>query len=171
LFPSRKNKGHCTEILQGSTGIPQSPEPEQQIMPTPKTGTRKSGFQAALRFLNVLMRARNIHNSPISNTENNAKAFLLSHQIKEIDMANVQVKVDDWLRTEAQSVANSMGIDLASAVCLFLTQMVREKGLPFRPTADPFYSPENQEVLKKSIKQLDAGQTVTKNLAELESME
>ncbi|GHU33432.1 hypothetical protein AGMMS50256_25340 [Betaproteobacteria bacterium] len=86
-------------------------------------------------------------------------------------MANVQVKVDDYLRAEAQSVANSMGIDLASAVRLFLTQMVREKGLPFRPTADPFYSSENQDALKKSIKQLEAGQTVTKSLAELESME
>jgi antitoxin component of RelBE/YafQ-DinJ toxin-antitoxin module len=53
---------------------------------------------------------------------------------------------------------------------LFLTQMVRENGLPFRPTADPFYSAKNQAELAKSIAQLNAGQTVTKTLAELEAM-
>ena len=85
-------------------------------------------------------------------------------------MANVQVRVDENLRAQAQAVATSMGLDLASAVRLFLTQMVRENGLPFQPKADPFYSIQNQAELKKSIEQLNSGQTVTKTLAELEAM-
>lgn len=85
-------------------------------------------------------------------------------------MANVQVKVDDHLRDTAQAVAASMGLDLASAVRIFLTQMVRENGLPFKPVGDPFYSERNLAALDKSIVQLNAGQTVTKTLAELESM-
>ena len=85
-------------------------------------------------------------------------------------MPNVQVRVDENLRARAQTVAASMGLDLASAVRIFLTQMVRENGLPFRPTADPFYSAKNQAELEKSIAQLNAGQTVTKTLAELEAM-
>ena len=85
-------------------------------------------------------------------------------------MANVQVKVDDHLRDTAQAVAASMGLDLASAVRIFLTQMVRENGLPFKPTGDPFYSERNMAALDKSIAQLNAGQTVAKTLDELESM-
>jgi DNA-damage-inducible protein J len=85
-------------------------------------------------------------------------------------MANVQVKVDDGLRAQAQAVAANMGIDLASAVRLFLTQMVRENGLPFRPYADPFFSAKNQAALQKSVTQLDDGQTVTKTINELENM-
>lgn len=85
-------------------------------------------------------------------------------------MANVQVKVDDALRDNAQAVAASMGLDLASAVRMFLTQMVRENGLPFKPVGDPFYSERNQAALAKSVAQLKAGQTVSKTLAELESM-
>lgn len=85
-------------------------------------------------------------------------------------MANVQVKVDDHLRDTAQAVAASMGLDLASAVRIFLTQMVRENGLPFKPGGDPFYSEQNLAALEKSIGQLGVGQTVTKTLAELESM-
>jgi DNA-damage-inducible protein J len=85
-------------------------------------------------------------------------------------MASLQVRIDDHLRDKAQMIAQDMGIDLTTAVRLFLTQMVRENGLPFRPKADPFYSAGNQAVLKKAIAELDAGKMVTKTLDELEGM-
>jgi DNA-damage-inducible protein J len=85
-------------------------------------------------------------------------------------MANVQVRVDENLRAQAQTVAASMGLDLASAVRLFLTQMVRENGLPFRPQAEPFYSARNQAALEKAVAELDSGKTVTRTLDELEGM-
>ena len=85
-------------------------------------------------------------------------------------MPNVQVRIDENLRAQAQAVAASMGIDLASAVRMFLTQMVRENRLPFQPTGDPFYSAKNQAALEKSIADLNAGKMITKNLEELESM-
>ncbi len=72
-------------------------------------------------------------------------------------MANVQVRVDDNLRAQAQAVANSMGMDLASAVRIFLTHMVRENGLPFRPVGDPFYSAQNQAHLAKVVEDLNNG--------------
>lgn len=70
-------------------------------------------------------------------------------------MANIQVRVDDNLRIQAQAVANSMGMDLPSAVRTFLTQMVRENGLPFRPIADPFYSAQNQAHLHNVIERYE----------------
>lgn len=86
-------------------------------------------------------------------------------------MANVQVRVDDNLKDQAQLVAGQMGLDLSSAIRLFLAQMVQENRIPFQPSADPFYSVQNQEALRQSIAQLDAGQVVTKTLDELRSME
>ena len=85
-------------------------------------------------------------------------------------MANIQVKVDNQLRDTARAVAASMGMDLASAVRIFLTQMVRENGLPFKPTGDPFYSERNLAALEQSMAQFDAGQSVVKTLDELEAM-
>lgn len=85
-------------------------------------------------------------------------------------MANVQVKIDDHLRSQAQAVAASMGLDLASAVRIFLTQMVRENGLPFKPGGDPFFSESNQAALAKSVAQLEAGQTIGKTLDELDRL-
>lgn len=72
-------------------------------------------------------------------------------------MANIQVRVDDNLRIQAQAVANSMGMDLPSAVRIFLTQMVRENGLPFRPIADPFYSAQNQDHLANVVEDTNNG--------------
>lgn len=76
--------------------------------------------------------------------------------MKEACMPNVQNRVDENLRTRAQAVAQGMGLDLSTAVRMFLTQMVRENGLPFRPSADPFFSAANQEHLEKVVADLKA---------------
>lgn len=86
-------------------------------------------------------------------------------------MANLQIRVDDTLKEQAQEVAMGMGLDLSSAIRMFLAQMVKENGFPFKPTNDPFYSPANQAALQASIAQLQAGQVITKNMDELRSME
>ena len=71
-------------------------------------------------------------------------------------MPNVQIRVDENLRTRAQAVAQGMGLDPSTAVRMFLTQMARENGLPFRPSADPFFSAANQEHLEKVVADLKA---------------
>nr|CRY95413.1 hypothetical protein [uncultured prokaryote] len=85
-------------------------------------------------------------------------------------MATMQIRIDETLRNEAAKVAQGMGIDLSSAIRLFLSQMVKENGLPFRPTNEPFYSAGNQAALRRSIEQMESGQAVTRSLDELERM-
>ncbi len=70
-------------------------------------------------------------------------------------MANLQIRLEDSLKLQAQNVAESMGLDLTQAVRLFLHQMIRENGLPFRPTADPFYSEKNIRHLEKVVDDLN----------------
>ncbi len=77
-------------------------------------------------------------------------------------MANLQIRLDDDLRDKAQAVAAGMGLDLSSAVRMFLTQMVYENGMPFKPKSDPFYSEENVGHLKKVLSDLKAGKNVVK---------
>ncbi len=86
-------------------------------------------------------------------------------------MTNIQIRIEDGLKEQAGAVAREMGIDLSAAIRLFLTQMVRENGLPFRPNADPFFSRENKKVLKNSIEQIERGEVVSKNIDDLLGME
>jgi DNA-damage-inducible protein J len=72
-------------------------------------------------------------------------------------MANLQIKIDDSLRDDAQHVAGLLGLDVASAVRMFLVQMVKHNGLPFVPVADPFYSVANQRYLKRAIADIENG--------------
>lgn len=65
-------------------------------------------------------------------------------------MANLQLRIDDDLRDRAQAVAEEMGLDLTTAVRMFLHQMVRCRGLPFQPTASPALFPENAAAAAKS---------------------
>ena len=54
-------------------------------------------------------------------------------------MVNIQVRVDEHLRDQAQQILSQMGMDMTTAVRLFLHQLTVDKGLPFRPTIDPFF--------------------------------
>lgn len=81
-------------------------------------------------------------------------------------MANLQIRLDDDLRRQAHETAANMGLDLATAVRMFLKQMVRENGLPFKPSADPFYSESNMAFLRASLAQLKAGKASMHELME-----
>ncbi len=78
-------------------------------------------------------------------------------------MANLQVRLDDTLRDQAQDIAASMGLDLASAVRIFIHQMVRTNGMPFTPTADPFYSSKNIDHLTKVLNDLNNHRHLSKH--------
>ena len=86
-------------------------------------------------------------------------------------MANIQIRLEDSLKDKAQEVVENMGMDLSSAIRIFLAQVVKENGLPFRPANDPFHTAKNREALLQSISQFQSGQTVTKSLNDLRSME
>ena len=51
-------------------------------------------------------------------------------------MANLQIRIDDALKSQAQAITADLGMDVATAVRIFLAQMVREKALPFTPSLD-----------------------------------
>ena len=86
-------------------------------------------------------------------------------------MATLQIRIDDTLRQQASDTAQEMGLDLSSAIRMFLTQMVKENGLPFRPTNDPFYSASNRAALRNSLRQMEANNTVTVSMEQLDAME
>lgn len=48
----------------------------------------------------------------------------------------LQVRVEEGLRSQAASIYEELGIDLQTAVRIFLKRSVREKGLPFGMTLD-----------------------------------
>jgi len=83
---------------------------------------------------------------------------------------NIQVRVDSALKAEAEQLFADIGLDMPSAVRLFLKQSIINNGLPFSVERDPFYSARNQQVLRNSIAQMERGEIVWKTMDELEGM-
>ena len=48
-------------------------------------------------------------------------------------MTNLNIRVDEQLKADAQALYKKLGMDLSTAVNVFLRQSVQMQGLPFRP--------------------------------------
>ncbi len=71
----------------------------------------------------------------------------------------LQIRLDADLRHEADELFSAAGLDLSSAVRLFLRQSVIRRRLPFEVIgADPFYSEANQRALADSIRSIERGE-------------
>ncbi len=70
---------------------------------------------------------------------------------------NIQIRVDQALKTEAEQLFSDIGLDMPTAIRLFLKQAVINNGIPFPLERDPFYSTSNQVHLTQAVKDLRAG--------------
>ncbi|MCL1837695.1 MAG: type II toxin-antitoxin system RelB/DinJ family antitoxin [Propionibacteriaceae bacterium] len=84
-------------------------------------------------------------------------------------MSTVTVRVDEQTKQNATAVLSDIGLDISTAVRMFLRQVVLRGQMPIELMQDSFYSHSNQAALRESIKQLEDGRIVTKTLDELQS--
>lgn len=57
-------------------------------------------------------------------------------------MTNVIVRIDEKLKKQTKHILEKQGLDMSTAIKMFFSQIVIEKGLPFLPT-------HNEKTLKK----------------------
>lgn len=72
-------------------------------------------------------------------------------------MGLIQLRVDDELKADVEQLYKDMGMDMPSAIRLFLKQSLIHNGLPFTLERDPFYSEYNQARLAQAINDLKNG--------------
>ncbi len=71
---------------------------------------------------------------------------------------SVQVRVDEKMRSEADSLFKGLGMDTATAVRIFLALAIKRRGLPFDVVdVEGFYNPYNQARIAEAVKELDGG--------------
>jgi len=51
-------------------------------------------------------------------------------------MTTLNVRIDDGLKAKASKTLSGLGLDMSTAVKMFLHQVIIEKGLPFTSTKD-----------------------------------
>lgn len=83
--------------------------------------------------------------------------------------STLQIRIDNELRKDAERLFTNAGLDMSSAIRLFLRQSIIRRRLPFEvmsESPDPFWSEANQRVLAESIRSLERGEGQVHDLIE-----
>ena len=81
-------------------------------------------------------------------------------------MANMNVRMDDEVKRQFDAFCAQVGMNASVAVNLFVKTVLREQRIPFSISTDPFWNETNQDILRRSIAQLDAGMGTRHDLME-----
>jgi len=86
---------------------------------------------------------------------------------------NLNIRIDKDLKEQAEVFFGEMGLNMTTAINVFVRQSLREGKIPFEISlaSDPFYGPSNMAALRRSIREAEDGRFVTKTLDELRAME
>lgn len=79
---------------------------------------------------------------------------------------NINIRMDEDLKHDMENLCQRLGMNLTTAVTVFFKKAVMEQGIPFKVSADPFYSDANQARIREAIARLDAGLGVEHELIE-----
>ena len=52
------------------------------------------------------------------------------------NITNINIRVDSDIKVKAQDVFSALGLDMTTAINLFLRQAIRKKGIPFELVAE-----------------------------------
>ncbi len=73
----------------------------------------------------------------------------------------VTVRLDSDLKQQAENICNEMGLNMSSAITIFLKRLVKDRAIPFKVSAgDNFYSQENLNHLRAAAARMDAGKYI-----------
>lgn len=72
-------------------------------------------------------------------------------------MTTLNIRIDPMLKKKARKVADDMGMDVSTAVKIFLVQMVAQKKIPFVVRTENGFTPAEERRLRK-----EAGEAVRK---------
>ena len=70
-------------------------------------------------------------------------------------MASINVRIEDNDKILFEKFCNNVGMNISTAVNMFVKNVITKQELPFRVENDPFHSKENQRKLKKALLDLN----------------
>ena len=83
-------------------------------------------------------------------------------------MAQLSMRIDDEVKRKAEIACDALGLNMTTAINLYLVKLGNEMRIPFEVSVDPFYSSANQKVLKESIRQLEEDNGIEHILIEVD---
>ena len=80
--------------------------------------------------------------------------------VYKMPSTHIHVRIDVETKKQAQQILNDMGLDLSTAVNIFIKQVVCNRSFPFLPSADPFFNESNTAHLTAVKADADTGRNI-----------
>ncbi len=77
-------------------------------------------------------------------------------------MTQINFRIEDDIKINAEKALKEMGLNMSTAITMFLVKVGREKRIPFEINADPFYSAKNIAELERRAASIDNGTSILK---------
>ena len=81
---------------------------------------------------------------------------------------SMNIRMESEVKKQAQELFAHFGLDMTTAVNMFLRQSIRQRGIPFALQLDPFYSEANQERLLRAAERMEKTGGTVHDLIEVE---
>ena len=75
-------------------------------------------------------------------------------------MVQVNFRVDEEVKRRAELACKNMGMNMSTAINIFLVKMGNEQRIPFEVSTDPFYSAENMAELERRVADAKVGRNM-----------
>ena len=63
--------------------------------------------------------------------------YTMSYNINEVNiMSNLNIRIDDDVKKDAEVLFANLGLNMSTAINMFLRQSIRDNGIPFMITAE-----------------------------------
>jgi DNA-damage-inducible protein J len=76
--------------------------------------------------------------------------------------------MDEGLKKQAETLFDEIGLNMTTAVTIFMKAAVRQHKIPFELEASPFYSEVNMARLQRAFDDIDAGRVTIHELVEVD---
>ena len=82
---------------------------------------------------------------------------------------SITIRIDETLKKQAEMLFEDMGMNMTTAITIFVKTAVRQGKIPFEVGGDPFYREANQARLREAIAALEAGKGTVHELIEVDN--
>ncbi|MDO8621688.1 MAG: type II toxin-antitoxin system RelB/DinJ family antitoxin [bacterium] len=86
-------------------------------------------------------------------------------------MATIQVRIDEHVKRSANRILGTLGLDMSTAVKLFLRQVSLRKGIPFRLLTENGLTIEEESAVLRASREAKRGKNVSRAMSPKEAVE
>ena len=80
-------------------------------------------------------------------------------------MSTIQIRIDSKLKKSAKKILDSIGLDMSSAIKIYLKKLTERKGLPFLVTTENGLTIQEEEEILKAVADAKKGKNISKTMS------